>query len=96
MTNTTAWNLTNDLTALGIAEPESSISIDPNPTDGHLIIQTTIESTYQVWDATGQLMDAGQLQAGINSIYMDILPGLYFLEVTDVNGLRAVKKLVRM
>jgi len=36
------------------------------------------------------------LQPGRNSIRLDMLPGIYFLELTDGVGKRVVDKVVRM
>ncbi len=95
-TNTTVWNLTDDLSTVGIKELSDNISIYPNPSDGHFIIETIMESTYQLWDYTGKFIGSGQLDVGRNTIQFNIHSGLYILQMTDKNGKRVVKKIVKL
>lgn len=95
-TNTTAWDLTDDLASVGIQEPKSNFILYPNPTDGHLIIEMDNESSYRILDASGRAVNAGYFLPGRNNIEFNGPAGLYIIHVIDVNGRRIMAKVIKL
>lgn len=74
--------------------PSSSINIYPNPFNQQFQIDTDLEiATIQLYNAMGQLV-VQQAQAGSIS-GRDLAVGIYWLEIIDTEGRKAVKQIVK-
>lgn len=64
--------------------PDNSLSIFPNPTSDILFIESDIESTYLIYEATGNIVVRGSLGIGTNRMNIQQLPsGLYFFQLDE-------------
>ncbi len=81
VTNTTQWNVVDNLAIVSTKEVYGHMSINPNPTQGTLLLTTDKEASYYIWDGAGRHINAGKLQSGSNSIHLDIPSGIYYLQM---------------
>lgn len=76
----------------------TNISIYPNPTSDILTIETTkanVLSSFQLFDMNGQLIKKHNSSVP-NSISLGgIIAGVYFLQITDSNGNKTMKRVVK-
>lgn len=84
VTNMTSWNVVDNLATVATHEAHSNIAVYPNPTEGTLYLTMSRDGDYSLADATGRNLDAGRLQAGSNTIQLDIPSGVYYLQIQDV------------
>ncbi len=77
--------------------PSNNITIYPNPSTTEMHIDNLkTESNYRLFNVTGIIEQSGTLKKGSNSINIKTLPpALYLLELTDEDGRRTVKKVVK-
>ncbi|MCD6010934.1 MAG: hypothetical protein K0Q79_796 [Flavipsychrobacter sp.] len=84
---------------LGITEQhiQSVTSIYPNPTNEELTIENVQpNTTYQLCNIVGSVVQYGSLKEGGNTISIAQLPpGMYLLALTDEQGRRVVHKVVK-
>lgn len=78
------------------ANPNSVISIYPNPASLTLTLSTDGEGTYRIMSIESKVMQQGLLKEGSNSISIQSLPeGMYMVEVIDKEGKRTIKKIIK-
>ena len=73
------------------------ITIYPNPTTSELNIENVETGTkYSLFNVTGIIEQTGTLKPGKNSIAIETLPpGIHILQLTDNNGQKTVRKIVK-
>ena len=83
---------------LSLAETTTSeITIYPNPATSELNVNNiTTATNYALFNVTGIIEQSGTLKEGSNTISIKSLPpGLHILELTDDEGKKTVKKIVK-
>ncbi len=85
---------------LPLKVPETTttqITIYPNPATSEIYIDNLkAESNYALFNVTGNIEQRGTLKKGNNSIAIQTIPtGIYLLELTDEEGKRTIKKIVK-
>ncbi len=77
--------------------PTYEINIYPNPAITEINVNNiTSETNYAVFNIVGIIEQSGTLEKGSNSINIKALPpALYLLELTDEDGRRTVRKVVK-
>ena len=80
-----------------IASIQENISIFPNPVGDELQIQNVQTKTeYKLCNAVGALLQSGFLKQDNNTISLKYLPlGMYMLVLTDEEGRKTIKKIVK-
>ncbi len=98
MTNTAnnvigCWPIVNKV----VQHSGTELVIYPNPATNLLHLDNNaINTTYRVMDILGTTILQGKLQQGNNNISLAGLPhGLYLVELTDTDGNRIVRKIVK-
>lgn len=94
VTNTTTWNVVDDLALLSINEINSMISIYPNPTNGNIKVDIDRKLDFEVYNVNGYLIQEGVIDFGINDIHINCKPGIYILKLNDRGDMVTSKKLV--
>jgi hypothetical protein len=93
VTNTTEWNLVYNLATVATEDIQRTMLISPNPAQRIVFITLDFAATYQVWNTTGQVIMAGNLQSGRNELALDVSAGLYYCQVTDAQGRSLIEKI---
>jgi hypothetical protein len=93
VTNMTEWNLVHDLATVATEDLQRTMTISPNPAQERVFITLDFAANYQLWNTTGQVIKAGDLQSGRNEIGLDVPAGLYYCRVADEQGRSLVKKI---
>jgi hypothetical protein len=74
----------------------SDFSVYPNPATHILYIETKTPTTYRLQNIIGMTILQGALKAGVNNISLQSLTsGIYLLELTDKEGNKSVRKIVK-
>ena len=94
VTNTTEWNVVDNLSLVGTHEVVNRVQVYPNPSDGFFKINLAEESLYRIMDVSGKLVDQGNFTFGLNTIEINVNPGVYMLQVNGTSGVLETKKLV--
>ena len=78
--------------------PGSEIVLSPNPTSGSFSISSNIGLvSYAVFNADGSIVVSQELDGAptVVDVQLEVVPdGIYFVKVTDVDGVSSVHKLV--
>ena len=93
-TNTTSWNIVDDLATVSTTEAHAEFSIYPNPTKGILILEIDEKADFYIWDNMGRFIDSGSVQPGNNVIQLDIPSGIYYLQVKNEGAVDINEKVV--
>ena len=77
--------------------PTNEVTIYPNPTTSEIHLDNlTTQTNYRLFNVFGIIEQSGTLQQGNNNINIKTLPpGVHMLELTDEDGRRTVKKVVK-
>ncbi len=80
-----------------VADVPENISIYPNPVNQNLQIENAQPNTqYEICNLVGELQQQGNLKQGNNTIALKHLPlGMYMLVLTDDEGRKIVKKIIK-
>lgn len=77
---------------------ESSFSLFPNPSNGEINVELNVQLTnasLKVFDITGKLISSYKLESKmVFSLNSNLLPGIYFIAVSDENGFLENRKLI--
>lgn len=87
VTNMSRWNVVENFDIVSTKDIQSNIAVHPNPTDGTLYLTMDAEGDYLLVDALGSSVAYGKLQAGNNSIELDVPSGVYYLQVRDATNI---------
>jgi hypothetical protein len=83
VTNTTAWNVVDDLGIVSTVEPTRQIAVYPNPARGHVYVRADEAMDFRILDTHGRTLRSGYLLEGDNQIDLDATPGIYYLQAWD-------------
>lgn len=73
-----------------------TIQVYPNPSNGLYTINSKVSAKYNIYSVLGQLVGAGQLDEGENSVTIAASAnGIYIMKVTDGMGKTATYKLIK-
>ncbi|MEO0405187.1 MAG: T9SS type A sorting domain-containing protein, partial [Bacteroidota bacterium] len=61
----------------------SIIKAYPNPTEGEITIENASGLTLQVFNPQGQLIKTEVMESALESIVLNVSPGLYFINLGD-------------
>lgn len=78
--------------------PGGGFSVYPNPSDGVVNMATTIqgEITVEILNHLGQVLQKyNETAAPAMELYLDEIPGVYFVRIMQPDGRMSVKKLIR-
>ena len=83
----------------GISELQenSSFQIAPNPANGNFSIkrESSQEEQFTIFNNLGQIVKEGELLESEETIPLNLIPGIYFVRVSDGNSLSSQKLIVR-
>lgn len=94
VTNTTAWNVVDDLGIVSTLEHARHIAVHPNPARGQVYVRTDEAMTFRILDTHGRTLRSGRLLEGDNQIDLDETSGIYYLQAWDGHRRFDVVKLV--
>lgn len=69
-----------------ITKEKEGLLIYPNPSNGSICINLKVASSYQLFNINGTLIQSGLLQADLNIIDLDLVPGVYVFQFKDDSG----------
>ena len=78
--------------AMGLTEKTPVVSIYPNPSNGHFIIESLVAGTYEVLDVQGRKIMKGTLDLGANEVNLNA-NGLFLICISSLEGQTTVRKL---
>ncbi|MFM7467371.1 MAG: CotH kinase family protein [Crocinitomicaceae bacterium] len=77
---------------VGLNETSLASQIFPNPTENKIIFNSEFASSYTLTDASGKVVQIGDIQKGTNTIDLNELKGgIYFISVAKFNVIRISK-----
>lgn len=94
VTNTTEWNLVDDLSLLSTSELDARIVVSPNPTRGSISVFLQNEAHITIFDLQGRRLKEVSANKGGNAFDLDLSPGVYILSFVDDLGMKSSVKLV--
>lgn len=94
VTNTTEWNLVDDLSLVSTKEVEIHHSVSPNPTTGNIVVTLQNEAKFSIIDLKGRLVKEGNAKGGKNLIDLILQPGIYIINFNYKSGYTSSMKLV--
>lgn len=76
---------------------EDTLIAYPNPTRGHLTLRTTDKESkhYQITDVFGKIVQEGELTTTNQQIHLEGANGVYLITVTNKNGQKKYKQIVK-
>jgi hypothetical protein len=77
---------------MGLTEKTPVVSIYPNPSNGHFIIESLVAGTYEVLDVQGRKIMKGTLDLGANEVNLNA-NGLFLICISSLEGQTTVRKL---
>ncbi len=81
---------------LGVEDNHLEVSIFPNPVNGRVVIEGIEAAEVQIFNAIGQCVASAKCKSEPSTIDIANLPaGVYFVNVTDGEGRKCVKKVVK-
>ncbi len=90
----TNFSINGTLTDLGLIKTTNDFFIYPNPAGKEIYIQGSVRSTAKFISITGEVLKNIEIEAGLNKLELNLLPGLYFIQLLGENNSVNTKKLI--
>lgn len=87
-------SVVTDLSSLSTKDVSNNVLIYPNPAQYEVAVEVEAESSFEIVDISGRLVQKGSFEEGRNSLNLSLNPGIYFLTVKEKSGLLSTQKLV--
>lgn len=90
----TNFSINGNLTNLALNKTTNDFFIYPNPASKEIYIRGSVRTTANVINITGKVLKNIEIEAGLNKLELNLLPGLYFIQLLGENKSVKTKKII--